>query len=242
MTGLTNYGQGGDGGGLGAQDLGAQRSRFPAGGDGGGSLAIGPTAFGTGQDRHGIYIDGRLKALEQYRRAGLFIKNKSARRGISGNGAGEGFGGRDFGYGQTAGLLAAFVGDLTPAVDALQGRRSKALFGTFGIDGDKARDTEFRRLFDEPLEAIELDERGVERDFELRRRIWEGFNDGKCDVARRNFGDFGEVGVVGVGDFVALAGLGAEHAGEMAGVVTGKFGAMVVDAVDEEAAAGQKTW
>ena len=134
------------------------------------------------------------------------------------------------------------MGDLTPPVDALHGRRGEALFGPLGIDRDEARDTEFGGLFDKPLEAIELDERGIEREFGLGRRRRKRLDNRKCDMASRDFGDFGEVGAVSVGDLVALTGLGAENAGEMAGVVAGELGAVIVNAVDEEAAAGQNTW
>ena len=49
--------------------------------------------------------------------------------------------------------------------------------------------------------------------------------------------DFGEIGGVVVGDFVALAGLDAEHAGQMAGLLAVEFGESVAQGVDKEAAA-----
>ncbi len=54
----------------------------------------------------------------------------------------------------------------------------------------------------------------------------------------RDLGDFGEESRRAVGDFVALAGLGAEHAREVMGVFAAEFGEAVIDGGNEEAAAG----
>ena len=75
-----------------------------------------------------------------------------------------------------------------------------------------------------------------------RRGRRERLDDAEGHAGSGDGGDFGEPGTLVVRELIALAGLGAEDAGEMAGVVTGELGVIVVDAVDEEAAAGQKIW
>ena len=87
------------------------------------------------------------------------------------------------------------------------------------FDGNDAGNAELGGLFDEPLEAIELDESGEERDVREGRDGGDRLEDAERYARGGDGGDFGEIGLLVVGKLVALAGLGAKNAGEMAGVI-----------------------
>ena len=55
-------------------------------------------------------------------------------------------------------LLAAFAGDAHPALVRLREAIEQAFLAAGGFDGKNAVHAELRRLFDDPLEAVELDE------------------------------------------------------------------------------------
>jgi hypothetical protein len=61
-------------------------------------------------------------------------------------------------------LLTTLAGDFLPARHALLRRRSLALFSAPGIHRDDAGGAQFSGFFDQPLETVELDERGEKRD------------------------------------------------------------------------------
>jgi len=238
LPGLGQDTQRGQYGGLGAQDVPAERDRFPAGGEG--AFAVGPAAFRAGDECDGVPRGavGR-QGLEQEWRAGIFVEEITEAGGI---GSWECGGGGDFGNAEAAGLLAAFARDFSPAPDAFRGGGGQAFFGAVGVDGNDAGNAELGGLFDEPLEAVELDERGVERNVWEWRGDWERLENAKSYAGGGDGADFGEVSLLVVGELEALAGLGAKDAGEVAGIIAGELGAVGVDAIDEEAAAGQKTW
>jgi hypothetical protein len=121
-------------------------------------------------------------------------------------------------------LLGGFEGDAAPAFGAFGGGEGEMLFGAAGEDGRDAGDAEFGGLFDGPLEVVELEDGEEQMDgqggvgFEL-------FVEGEVDFA--SLGDGGDLGAVeeAVGDDVEdLAGLGAEDAGEVDGLLAGEGG------------------
>jgi len=240
LPGLGEDAQCGKGGGLGAQDIPTERDDLAAGCRGETAFPAGPAAFGTGEDGDGAFggASGR-ESVEQEGGAGVFGEEVAEAGGIGG---GECGGRRDFGNPQAAGLLAAFAHDLSPTLDARGGGEGQAFFGALGVDGNDAGNAKLGGFFDEPLEAVELDESGVERDVREGRDGGDGLENAKSYAGGGDVGDFGEISPLVVGKLEALAGLGTKDAGEMAGVITGELGAIGRDVIDEEAAAGQKTW
>ena len=120
-----------------------------------------------------------------------------------------------------AGLLGGFECDAAPAFDAFGGGEGEMFFCAAGEDGRDACGAEFGGLLDAPLEVIELEdgeqqmdgESGVGLEFFVEREDDFAVGDGS------NFGAMEEA----VGDDVEdLAGLGAEHAGEMRGLIAGE--------------------
>ena len=239
MPGLGEDAECGQGGGLGAQDIPAERDGLPAGCGGETAFPAGPAAFGAGEDGDGVFggASGR-ESVEQERGARAFVEEVAEAGGIVSR---EWSGGRDFGNPQAAGLLAAFARDFPPSLDAFGGGGGQAFFGALGVDGNDAGNAELGGFFDEPLEAVELDESGVERDVREGRDGGDGLENAKSYARGGDGGDFSEIGLLVVGKLEALAGLGTKDAGEMAGVITGKLGVIVRNVIDEEAAAGQKT-
>src|SRR6185437_8457558 len=113
--------------------------------------------------------------------------------------------------------------DFPPALDAFGGGGGQAFFGALGVDGNDAGNAELGGFFDEPLEAIEFDEGGVERDVRERRDGGDRLENAKRYASAGYRGDFSEIGLLVVGKFEALAGLRAKDAGEVASVITGKL-------------------
>ncbi len=240
MPGLGEDAECGEGGGLGAQDISAERDGLPAGRSGERAFTVGPAAFGAGEDGDGVFggASGR-ESVEQEWGAGVFVEKVAEAGGVGG---GECGGGRDFGNPEAAGLLAAFARDFPPSLDAFGGGGGQAFFGALGVDGNDAGNAKLGAFFDEPLEAVEFDEGGVQRDVREGRDGGDRLENTKSYARGGDGDDFGEISLLVVGKLEALAGLGAEDASEMAGVIAGELGAIGVDVIDEEAAAGQKTW
>jgi len=240
LPGLGEDAECGKGGGLGAQNISAERDGLPAGCGGETAFPAGPAAFGAGEDGDGVFGGaGGRESVEQEWGAGIFFEEETEAGGI---GSREWSGGRDFGNPQTPGLLAAFAHDFPPSLDAFGGGGGQAFFGALGVDGNDAGNAKLGGFFDEPLEAVELDESGVQRDVREGRDGGDRLEDAKSYAGCCDGGDFGEISAVVVGELEALARLGTKDAGEMAGVITGELGAIVRNVIDEEAAAGQKTW
>ena len=121
------------------------------------------------------------------------------------------------------GLLAALARDFSPTLSALGGGGGQAFFSARGTHGNNAGDAELGGFLDQPLEAVELDERGEQSDGWLGGFGGEGLEDAERDTLRTDVGDFREISTVVVGKLVALAGLGAQDAREVPGIVAGQL-------------------
>ena len=149
----------------------------------------------------------------------------------------EGDGVGDVGNVGAAGLLGGFKSDATPALDAFGGGLSEVLFGAAGEDGCDAGDPQFSSLFDGPLHVVELED-GKEQ---MEREGGVGFQffmEGEEDLVFANVGNFRAVKEAIGDDVVDLAGGGAEHAGEVSGLITGEGGGGGGPGVGDEAATG----
>jgi Holliday junction DNA helicase RuvA len=135
-------------------------------------------------------------------------------------------------------LLAAFAGNFAPAFDSFRGGFEEAFIRAGRLDGEDGLYAQLGNLFDHPFEPIEFEERDDQDDRRKRRAGVERFDDAEGNCARRHSFDFGEAESGAVSDLVTLAGFGAEDSGEMVGILAFEGGAVTVDAVHEEAAAG----
>ena len=228
---------GGDGGGLGAEDSRAEGDGLP--GVDGEELELfgGPAAFGAHGEGDGM--GGGVKGgLERGRLLDLAEKNPSGGR-LRGEGCLQGGRVGDLGDGGAAGLLRGFEGDATPAVDALARGRGKVFFGTAGEDGSDALDAELSGLFDGPLEVIELEdgEQQVEREGGVSLEL---FVQGEADAVGSDCSDLSAMEKATGDEVVDLTRLGAEDSGEMGGLLPGQGGGLLVavPGVGDEAAAG----
>src|ERR1017187_2497748 len=222
-------GGGGDGGGFGPQDQGSERDRRPSGGGGSGPFRVRPAAFWTGRERNGIRPAAppvRRDGGSERGRAGLLVQEIAearARRDGPRDGSVNGNRKRlrftDFRRTQPARLLAAFVRDAPPALDPFAGGFQESLLAARGVYGNDGRNAQFGGFLDQPLETIELDEGGVERQAHGRRRRVQRFDDAEDHAFLFHGGDLGQIDASAVGDFVLLSGFGAQHAGEMAGIL-----------------------
>ena len=121
-----------------------------------------------------------------------------------------------------------------PAFPAFLGGVEEAFFGAGGFHGEDAVDAEFGGLFDDPFEAIELDEAGAEGDGDRRQNGRKGFDDPEDHVFAARLGDFGEVSLLIVGDFEALTGFHAQDAGEVASFVATQFRGPAANRIHKE--------
>src|ERR1022692_4116791 len=214
-------GGGGDGGGFGPQDQGSERDRRPSGGGGSGPFRVRPAAFWTGREPNGIRpaaLPVRRDGGSDRRRAGLLVQEIAEARARR-DGRGQWLRFADIRRTQPARLLAAFVRDAPPALDPFAGGFQKSLLAARGVYGNDGRNAQFGGFLDQPLETIELDEGGVERQAHGRRRRVQRFDDAEDHAFLFHGGDLGQIDASAVGDFVLLSGFGAQHAGEMAGIL-----------------------
>ena len=159
-----------------------------------------------------------------------FAEEDAEGGGFAGEGGGERGGVGDIGDVGAAGLLGGFEGDAAPAFDAFGGGEGEALLGAAGKDGRDAGDAQFGGFLDGPLEAVELEDGEQKVDGEGRvgfQLFVEGEEDfGVLLIAARgaDFGDFGSVEEAVGDDVEELAGLGAQDAGEVDGLLAGEGG------------------
>ena len=150
--------------------------------------------------------------------------------GFAGEGGGERGGIGDLGDIGAAGLLGAFEGDAAPAFGALGGGEGEVLLGAAGKDGRDSGDAQFGGFLDGPLEAIELEDGEEKVDGEGRvgfQLFVEGEEDFRLLVIAGGGAEFGDFGAMeeAVGyDVEELAGLCAEDAGEVDGLLAGEGG------------------
>ena len=129
----------------------------------------------------------------------------------------------DLGDVGAAGLLGGFEGDATPALGSLWRGEGEVFFGAAGEDGGDAGYAEFGGLFDGPLEVVELED--GEEEVEGKGGVgFELFVEGEVDLRFGDGRDFGSVEEAVGDDVVDLAGLGAQNAAEVGGLVAGEGG------------------
>ncbi len=136
-------GDGGDGGGFGAEDAGAEGDGLPGVLGEEGDLFGGPAAFGAdGQGGVLAYSFGGCSSKSGGEGGGLFgfAEEDAGGRCFLFEGWLEGEGVGDFGDVGAAGLLGGFEGDAAPAVGTLEGGLGEMFFGAAGEDGRDAGD------------------------------------------------------------------------------------------------------
>lgn len=198
-----------------------------------GAFLAGPSAFRAEQNRGRI---GGLKRRRGERCSRGILIERDAVRGGKDKRIGEGDRLADFRQMRAPRLLARFEGDFSPALQAVERGTLQAALAASSFDGDDFAGAQFRRLLDHPFEAIEFKKRGEEDQARLRSRRGQLFDGAKDHVLFTRRFDFGEIDVPVVGDFILLAGFDAQHARQMAGVVTRNFGAAVAHLVHEKSA------
>ena len=240
LPGRGEYGQRRDGGGFRAQHLRAERNRLPAGGDGAAPLVIRPATLRAEKDGDVVGAGaGRGHSFEQWR-GDVFVQ-KIAAGSLFGKTDLEADRRQNLWNVDAAGLLAALAGDPLPAFGAFVGGLEKAFLAARRFDGENALHADLRGFLDDPLEAVELDERGAEQEVDWRRRRLDRFENAEYHPLAAGLGDLGEVRGAVVGDFKTLAGLDAQDSREMAGCLAAEFGCAVMDGIDEESASCQAT-
>lgn len=136
-----------------------------------------------------------------------------------GEGVVEAAGGVEFGEREAPGLLTGFVEDLAPALHAFERGLFESFVGAEGVDWGDAGDAEFGGLLEDPLEVVVLDESGEEMKDGRRGDGLDGIEEIKVDGVFGEVDDFGKPDGSEVGDFVALAAVGAEDFAEVLGGV-----------------------
>ena len=240
------YGDGGDGGGFGAEDAGAEGDGLPVVLGEEGHLFGGPSAFGADGEGGVGLLRRELCAGEGFRDGGGlfgFAEEDAGRALLLFQGLLERGWVGDLGDGGAAGLLGGFEGYAAPAFDAFGGCLAEVLFGAAGEDGSDAGDAEFSGLFDGPLHVIELEDGKEEMEGKGSVGL-ELFVEGEVDlsvfttVAGLDAGDLGAVEEASGYDVVDLAGLSAKDAGEVGGLVAGEGGGGGGPGVGDPATAG----
>src|SRR5262249_29787267 len=94
-------------------------------------------------------------------------------------------------------------------------------------------------LLDDPLEAIELDQRRAESDSGRGRRGLDRFDRTEGDVLAPRLYDLGQPRVLIVGDFEALSRLHAQHAHQMPSLVSAQLGGAGAHFVHKEPSSAQ---
>jgi len=117
-----------------------------------------------------------------------------------------------------AGLLAGLERDGGPAHEAFASGEVEPLLTARGLEGNDGRDAQFGGFLDDPFKTFELDQGGQQGQSHVRRLRGERLEDTEGDPVLAEGLDLGQVEGLVVGDLEALTGLGAEHAGQVAGL------------------------
>ena len=221
------YGDGGDGGGFGAEDARSQSYGLPRALEEEGHFFGGPTAFGAYGEGVGDSVGGFVADVCVFEGGGegggLFglAQEDSGRGFLLFEGGFELSGVGDFGDVGAAGLLGGFEGDAAPAFYTFRGGLGEVLFGAAGEDGGDASDAELGGLLDGPLHVVELED--GEEEMQGKGGVGlELFVEGEEDCVFADGGDFSAVEEAVGDDVEDLAGLGAEDACEVNGLVAGE--------------------
>ncbi len=207
-----------------------------AGGTGGGEFGIGPAAFRADGEDGGGFTDAG-KSVAERRRVGRFGEkdaNAVAGRVERGYRLRERI--EDWEL-NAAGLLRGFEKNFFPAFSAFCGGSKESFFAASRRQRDDAGDAELARFLDSPFEGVEFyyrEKQGGLKFADVARELFE-----KCEVDAIACDDVdaAEPDGCAVAEFVELAGLRAEDAAEMVGGFALHDGVLVIELVDEEAAA-----
>src|SRR5512140_3382399 len=147
------------------------------------------------------------------------------------HGFGQRNGLRDLGKMRPARLLAGFERDSAPALQAFRGGLLETALAAGRFDGNDFRHAQLGGFFDNPLKAVELDEGGIQLEAGRRRRHGKLFERPENHAFLAGGLDLRQINVAVVGDFVALPGFHAQHAGEVTGLIALDLGLAVANLV-----------
>src|SRR5947207_1201249 len=111
------------------------------------------------------------------------------------------------------------------------------MLAPIGFDWNDAGDAQFSRFLDCPFEAFEFDQCKIEGDEREFRAGPDLFDHAEPDKVLASGLDGSQPGALVIRDLEFLAGLDAQHASQMMGILTGNFGLAFADLINEEAAA-----
>ncbi len=134
-------------------------------------------------------------------------------------------------------LLRAFEEDFLPAGGSFGSGGEQSFFAAGGGERDDAGDAEFGGFFEGPFESVKFYDREKQDCFAAWGIAGELFDEFEIDFVASDSVDAAEPERSAVREFVELARLRAEHAAEMVRGFALHGGALVLEVVDEEAAA-----
>src|ERR1019366_3074286 len=153
----------------------------------------------------------------------------------------EAGGRRDLRGGYAPRLLAAFARDALPPLAALAGSFEQPFFAAPRFHWQYALDAQFRGLLDGPLEAVELDQRSAQGDAHGQCGRIDRLNHAEDHPIATRLRNFGQVRLPAIGNLVALARFGAQHARQMPRIVAAQLRRAAMDGVHKEPSPGQET-
>lgn len=228
-------GEGGEGGGFGAEDEGAEGDALPGGVLSGFAFARVPAAFGAAEEGGG---GGGVRQDGEDRRRVFRLVEKEAGFGLGVQGLFELDHGADFRGAQAARLLAGFAGDLFPARAALFGGRVQSFLRSQADDRGDAFDAEFGGFLDHPFETVELEQRGQKVDGSMPADGRELFHQSEFDGLLAEGLNARQPEVFAVGEFVELSAFGSEDPAEVLGGFAAEEGLSGLPFLGVEQAAG----
>jgi Holliday junction DNA helicase RuvA len=143
-----------------------------------------------------------------------------------------------FGQANTAGLLAALEDYSLPAVEPLDGALIKALFAALRLDKPYRADTQFRDLFKQEFETLELEQRDQQGHVRRSLGVGQRLDNPEDDVLLPGEIDLGKVQPMVIADFVALPRFDAQNLGQMTSLVALQFSRPIANLVHKETTSG----